>query len=41
MNLEHGIEVAKTAERGLFDMLLKFFVSYSNIPDVDEDGIMG
>ena len=25
----------------MFDMILKFLVSYSNIPDVDEDGIMG
>ena len=33
--------VACAVEAGLFDMLLKFFVSYSNIPDVDEDGIMG
>lgn len=33
MNLEHGIEVAKTAERGLFDML---FISDGNgVPNMD------
>jgi N-acetyl-S-(2-succino)cysteine monooxygenase len=34
MNLEHGIHVAKTAERGLFDML---FISDGNgVPSMDE-----
>lgn len=32
MNLEHGIEVAKTAERGLFDML--FISDGSGVPDM-------